>query len=159
MAIIALKDGLQAIVDDQDTDLTRFKWEAKPHHGGWLIQRVFSEKGRRHTRNLRRIILERKLGEALPDDIQTDHIDGNTLNCRRDNLRPATASQNAMNRKTRADSKSKHKGVWYNKRKDKWRAYIKKDGIQTILGNFDTIDEAILARAEAEREMFGEYAR
>lgn len=56
-----------------------------------------------------------------------------------------------MNRKS-------SKGYRFNKRERKWKAYIKKDGTMINLGTFSTSSEAIIARREAEKTYFKEYA-
>lgn len=83
-----------------------------------------------------------------------DHIDGNGLNNVRSNLRPATASQNAANRKAQGGS-SRYKGVSWHKRSCKWQAQIKR----TNLGYFDDEKEAARAYDDAAREDYGEFAR
>ncbi len=96
------------------------------------------------------------LGE--PDGLQVDHRDGNGLNNRRRNLRTATVSQNACNRKVRADSASGLKGVGRDKRDGRWHARIQINGKRHILGHFDTAKEASAAYIAAVRKFHGEYA-
>ena len=50
---------------------------------------------------------------------------------------------------------SGYRGVSYRKDRCKYRAYIKFQGRDIFLGNFDDIDDAIKARQEAEKEYFG----
>ena len=86
-----------------------------------------------------------------------DHIDGNSLNNRIENLRPATAKQNQQNSALRKDNKSGVKGV--KKCKNKWRADIKIDGKQTYLRLFATIEEASSAIKATREKYHGEFAR
>ena len=79
-----------------------------------------------------------------------DHIDPrNKLDNRIVNLREATASENAKNKRMPINNTSGYIGV--GKRGDKWYAYIKVDDKQIYLGTFDTKDEAIQARKQAEK--------
>lgn len=82
-----------------------------------------------------------------------DHINGNGLDNRRSNLRPATPGQNAANRKaTRSDGV---KGVTFHKKSGKWQAAIAK----RYLGLFATQEEAAAAYDAAARDLWGDYAR
>lgn len=78
-----------------------------------------------------------------PED-QVDHIDGDILNNRWSNLRPATAKQNSRNR-------SGVVGVYWQKRGQTWRAKMKVDRKDIHLGNFKNKDDAIAARKQAEK--------
>lgn len=96
-----------------------------------------------------------------PSGFQVDHINGQTWDNRKSNLRLATRSQNNQNARKHADSASKYKGVSVVRRKkgDRYRATITIRGKVTNLGHFD--DEIAAARAydRAALEHFGEYAR
>lgn len=88
-----------------------------------------------------------------------DHKDGDGLNCTRDNMRPASDSQNCQNRGLRADNKSGVAGIFWISEISKWRAYICVMGKQKCLGCFSDKDEAIQVRSAAVRKFFGEFAR
>lgn len=88
-----------------------------------------------------------------------DHINGNGLDNRRANLRPATPSQNTANARMPSDNTSGFKGVGWFARTGRWRAYITYQGRQKHLGYFDIAEEAALAYDAAARELFGEFAR
>lgn len=84
------------------------------------------------------------------DPLHIDHIDGNNLNNRADNLRSVTAQDNLRNRRIPSNSSSGHIGVT-NKSGNYWRAYITVDNKTVNLGNFSTKAEAIAARKAAEK--------
>jgi hypothetical protein len=86
-----------------------------------------------------------------------DHIDGNPLNNRIENLRPATKAQNAMNRKVRADSLTGVKGIM--KKGKKFGASIYLNNKPVYLGTFETAELAKAAYAQAANANFKEYAR
>jgi len=86
-----------------------------------------------------------------------DHIDNNPLNNRIENLRPASKSQNAMNRKVRADSSTGIKGI--TPKGKRFGATIYLDGTPTYLGTFETKDLAHQAYVQAAKLNFKEYAR
>lgn len=84
---------------------------------------------------------------------ELDHRDGNKLNNRIANLRPATRTQNNVNRPGR--SRAGLKGV--TKRNGRWAAYIIVAGRSFYLGRFETPEAAHEAYAKAAREAHGEF--
>lgn len=85
-----------------------------------------------------------------------DHKDRNRLNNRKENLRPATHSQNVWNRNSNRD---KVIGVIKPKKDNwKWGAYIIINKKRIWLGSFPTEREAIIARLTAEKQYYGEFA-
>ena len=101
--------------------------------------------------------LHRFILGLIDPTIYCDHIDRDILNCTRENLRVATPSQNAMNRRKLSGTSSQYKGVSYHKKNKKWTAYIKKDGKRKYLGSFTSEYEAHLAYEKAASELFGQY--
>jgi hypothetical protein len=90
---------------------------------------------------------------------EIDHIDGDGLNNRRDNLRKVTHQQNSFRQRKRKGSyTSIYKGV-YRKPSGKWVAQICIAGKSKNLGTFPTEEAAALAYNEAAKEVFGAYAR
>ena len=74
-----------------------------------------------------------------------DHINGNTLDNRKSNLRVATVRQNKANSSSKKGSISKYKGVTYCKYHKKWKAAIKFDGVNKHLGYFNNESDAAKA--------------
>lgn len=94
-----------------------------------------------------------------PDNLQWDHINGNKLDNRRENLRYATNSQNNANREKQAGLySSQYKGVFWNAQKGKWQSRLKIDGKQKHLGFFVNEKDAARAYNEAALKYFGEFA-
>ena len=92
-----------------------------------------------------------------PKGMVVDHIDGNSLNNRRSNLRLCTVSQNHQNRR-RTYGSSKYKGAWWDKRRNKWVAAITFKGKYIYLGFFDNEIDAGKAYDRKAAELFGEFA-
>ena len=79
-------------------------------------------------------------------DSVIDHINGNPLDNRRENLRPLPSNkENIWNSKKRVTNTSGYKGVTYDKRKRKYMAQIKKDRKHRFLGYFDDPRDAAVA--------------
>lgn len=96
------------------------------------------------------------LGEWPPDQI--DHINGNRSDNRWRNLRPASNSQNNVNRrKPSIIPSSGYRGVAYDKRRGHWYAQIKVNRKHIYLGRFEDPKKASLAYQEAARHYFGEF--
>lgn len=85
-----------------------------------------------------------------------DHINGDGLDCRRSNLRLASASESAANVKLRSDNSTGFKGV--SPHRKKWSARIQWRGKRYELGDFSSCEEAVRAYDKAARELHGEFA-
>lgn len=88
---------------------------------------------------------------AWPPD-QIDHINGRRDDNRICNLRLATHQDNNRNQRKPDSNTSGVVGVYWNKRRQKWNAYIKVDRKLLDLGCFTNISDATQARMVAERK-------
>ena len=93
-----------------------------------------------------------------PDDM-IDHINGNRLDNRIENLRLCTPQQNQWNRSKSVKNTSGFKGVSYEKKNKKWRARIKIDGGNKCLGLYQTKQEAADAYNSYAKKIHGEFYR
>ena len=100
-----------------------------------------------------------RLHQLLSPPVEVDHIDGNGLNNRRTNLRPATDTQNSANRKKTTGKTSTFKGVNWQNHAQKWRAEIRVGGKNFHLGYFLNEEDAAKAYNVAATEHFGEFAK
>lgn len=82
---------------------------------------------------------------------EIDHIDHNKKNNRADNLRDVTGLENSHNCSRSIANKSGYTGVVWNAQADKWQANITVKGKQIYLGIYSHMEDAIKARAVAER--------
>lgn len=94
-----------------------------------------------------------------PPEMQTDHINNDSLDNRCENLRTATASENQHNKSKQANSTSGYKGVVWHPRVKKWQARIKINGKRISLGYFDNKKDAARTRDEASIEYHGKFAK
>lgn len=156
---ISLGHDKTTVVDSDDGDLSRLRWRAREdgntHYAEGVTHPILGAK----YCSIHRVILERMLGRFLLPSERCDHIDGNGLNNRRENLRLATLGQNQQNRRRNKNSTSKYKGVSWHVRVKKWQARIGIDCCRVHLGYFDTPEAAYAAYCEAAKRYHGDFAR
>jgi hypothetical protein len=87
-----------------------------------------------------------------------DHKDGNGHNNAWDNLRLATDSQNASNRKVFKNNTTGYKGVYFIM-ENKYRALITYENKRHHLGYFKTAEMASKAYNEFSKKLHGEFRR
>ena len=87
-----------------------------------------------------------------------DHIDGNSLNNQKNNLRICTQSQNCSNQKIGKSNTSGYKGVSYNKGQGKYNSRIRFNKKLIHLGYFVNLKDAARAYNEAAVKYHGEFA-
>ncbi|SRR6266487_4017407 len=150
VVLIPLNQGKSARVDLIDIDLASVKWTL--NCGRYASRRV-EKNGKGKHYSMHRIILERKLGRPIVQGMVTDHINGNGLDNRRENLRETTQAQNMRNLRLRMDNTSQYKGVSYIS-SHTWEATIN----DQVIGYFDTALDASFAYDQAALEQFGEFA-
>lgn len=137
-------------LDDADLALVRGrKWRAM--RKGNLVYAVASE--RKGATLMHRLIL------GAPRGMFVDHINGDGLDNRRENIRLCTNSQNMMNIRKSPGRSSRFKGVSWDTKNRKWVAQIEKNRITTYLGGLDSEERAARQYDRAARLMFGKFAR
>ena len=102
------------------------------------------------------IIVAKRMG--LDTTKLIDHKDRIKLNNQRYNLREATKSQNAANSKLSVLNTSGHKGVIFDKERQKWIAQIKVNYKNIFLGRFEDYEKACKIRDDAVVKYFGEFS-
>lgn len=139
MKEIKLKHGERAFVDDDFfEEINRYKWCL--NSGGYATRRL----------DTHRSILMHRYIMGTPEGLETDHINGNKLDNRVENLRNVTHSQNQLHSRIPRNNTSGVKGVVWDKKNKKWQAQIKVNSKNYHLGRFSDKDSAIMARVEAE---------
>ncbi len=163
MKLIPLTLGKFAMVDDEDYEwLNQWKWHAHYNrHGHYpYAQRVFivNKKLTWRWRGNQQIIFMHRVILNTPAGLFTDHIDRNTLNNQRKNLRICSTSQNSMNSKMKKNNTSGFKGVDFHKRNKRWRVTIQLNEKRYFIGNFKNKIEAAQSYNEAALKYHGEFA-
>lgn len=108
---------------------------------------------------LSRLILKLPFGNQDNDLEIAEHINGNRLDNRRENLRICVKHLNPVNCKKYSNNKSGCKGVSWLNRLQKWQVNIQYDKILHYLGVYENYQDAVLVRKEAEEKYFGEFNR
>jgi AP2 domain/HNH endonuclease len=153
VAYVPLSRGYEAVIDAVDVPLIEaLRWRV--HVGKRTAYALHSG-----PRPARCNIFMHRLLMREPDGLRVDHKDGNGLNNRKDNLRPATDQQNSFNSRIPSNNTSGFKGVSWHKRDHKWRARITFGGKRRHLGDFNTPEDAHKAYAKASAELHGEFGR
>ena len=127
------------------------KWITSPSHKQQYV---------RSTQKYGSVLLHKVLTAGrVPIGFFTDHINGDTLDNRRKNLRAVNRYQNGWNMKLRTDNTTGTKQVTWHPNKKKWQARISVAGKRLSLGYFSTKEEAVDARMKAEKRLHGSYSR
>ena len=148
MKEIPLTQDQVALVDDEDFEwLMQWRWYADWESNTRSYYAGRHERlpdGKQTTVKMHREVLGLERG----DKRQGDHVNHDTLDNRRENLRIATNQQNQFNRKRPT------KGYRWDKRSKKYQAYIQVGGVQKHLGLFDTPEQARAAYLAAKAEYY-----
>lgn len=153
MASITLTMGYTAILDLGDIHLVEgINWQASVGPSTvYAAGKTRAEDGNRKTIKMHRIIMDAEKG------VEVDHIDGNGLNNRRNNLRLVSVSQNRQNSTAKSRNKSGFKGVSWDAKNRKWRSQIVANGRTIHLGRFVKLEDAVLAYADGSKKYHGEF--
>lgn len=143
--------GHVALVDDIDYNLLiQYRWYAvRTSSGGKKAQASINNK----------TVLMHRLIMNAPKGMQVDHINMDTLDNQRSNLRICTNAQNTCNQKGKSSRLSQYKGVSWHKKNKKWIAAITKNGQSFYLGSFESEIAAARTYDREARFLHGEFAR
>lgn len=159
MKEIYLNKGYKVIVDDEDFDyLNQFRWTALVMPNSDRVYAVRTERDEQYqTKNFR---MHRVIMNINDRHIHVDHINHNTLDNRKFNLRICTPQENSMNARkwNKVKTSSKYKGVRFRKDSKKYEARIRFNNKLIILGSFKDELDAAKAYNKKSIELFGEFA-
>jgi hypothetical protein len=149
MRKLLLSQGKFALVDNEDyLFLNQWKWYFNQGYARRNSKRIKGEK--RNGIFLQNVVITKEKNQEI------DHINGNTLDNRKINLRICSHFQNSKNRKKQINNTSGYKGV--TKDHKKWMAQILINYKRKYLGRFNTKKEAALAYNKAAKFYHGEFA-
>ena len=146
MKRILLSNGsdFALILDEDYIWASGFNWWC--NNSGYIYVKINNKNISLHSLIVKRARIN------CPNEI--DHTDGNPLNNQRKNLRAVTHSQNLMN----SHKTSEHRGVFWDKNREKWMAQIVVNNKQIFLGRYDRIEQATFAYKIASKKYHGEFA-
>ena len=138
VVFLPLSQGHVAVIDFDDFErVGRVKWTAKQSRENW-----YAVRGVGGRKNPKRLWLHAEIMGA----IGVDHRDGDGLNNRRENLRPATQQLQARAfRKKSSGKSSQFRGVTWFARDGKWQAQVYYNGKNHFVGHYNSEVDAALA--------------
>jgi len=114
--------------------------------------------GKGRSINGKTLYLHRCLMDAKKHEY-VDHIDHDTLNNKRYNLRLASNSNNNKHRgKINTNNTSGYRNVCWVSSKEQWRVQLQINGKCVRFGDFDDVDEAGTLAEEMRKKYYKEYA-
>ncbi len=156
--LIPLTQGQFAKIDLADYKyLSQWKWQAR-----WAActKSFYAIRCDRSSIPRRTVYMHRDLLCLLwGDKHQGDHINGDSLDNRRSNLRTVWQGHNKKNAKKRSDNSSGYKGVYWMKSMSAWAASVQCDNRRIYLGCFPTPELAYDAYLAAAEVTHGEFMR
>lgn len=160
MKVIQLTQGYQTIVDNEDYEwLMQWKWGILRQGNGEVYGKRNVEMPKRDGKRKRYVLPIHRaiMGLCKGDKRVVDHINHDTLDNRRINLRIATLKQNLANRKGRRSEKPGYIGV--RKEYKKWKGRFTHQGREYASPRLDTIAEAVMWYNEVVVRYYGEFAK
>lgn len=158
---LSLSKGQEVILDLDDYEFYKNK---KLYASNWSNSSIYyAARSYKEEGKWKKILLHREITKAKKGEM-VDHINGNTLDNRKENLRLCNNQQNSFNQKTKRikNKTSEFKGVYkfkYKKTPKPWVARIKVDYKYICLGYFLTELEAAKAYNEAAVKYHGKFAK
>jgi len=157
MAVIYTKKGEEIFVDDCDYDLVSGFYWCLDNYG--YARRAIKHNRKWTTQKIHRLIMN-----VTDPKIHVDHINGNKLDNRKENLRLCTNAENCRNQKVAKNSQSGIKGLYYHKQLNYWQAQIMLNGkshSKTFSCNIhqDAKEQAIKWLEENREKLHGDFSR
>lgn len=150
VVFLPLSQGKVAVIDFDDFERVRgLKWCAQK-----MGRRFYAIRGQS-----KKIIKLHRVITNCPPERVVNHINGDGLDNRRENLQICTRQQNMFaHQRKRKDASSTYRGVCWHKQKKRWSAQITHNDKDVHIGYFDAEKSAARAYDAKARELFGPHA-
>jgi hypothetical protein len=146
--ILTANTNTEVLIDDDD-------YYRVTAHTWWLTAKKYVYT----TIDGKNVQLHRFITGEWDKKTEIDHVNGNRCDNRKENLRRTTRAQNALNKGAGKHNKSGYRGVFLNKRTERWTAEVSVGGERVNLGSYETAEDAAKARDLKAIEVHGEFAR
>jgi len=151
-AEVVLTKGLLSIIDLEDVEkVSSRNWCA--HRAGGKFYAVSN--GQVHE-SFKKMYLHRFILGA-ESELKVDHINGDSLDNRRENLRFASVSENLFNRGKTSKNRSGYKGVFWSQEKGRWKAEVGAHGKKHHVGYFQSAEDAYEAYKNLAESLHGDF--
>lgn len=167
MRLLQTKPGIFVKLDDDDYErLKNYKFYGRwsPTAKSWYFFRhpatggVVGLKTGKGCIKLGNSYIHREIINA-PKGMEVDHINHDSLDCQKHNLRIVTKSQNQMNRRgAQSNSILGKRGIHFDKSRMKYQVRLRLNGKDIHFGRFSSLEEAERAAIAGRKEYFGEFA-
>jgi len=152
--------GFEVMVDDEDAPMVLSKkwhinWYALKNRGLHYFLNNTHIDGKSVSKSLHRTIM----GCVCNDGKVVDHIDGNTLNCTKENMRICSHTGNMRNQTLHKNNKTGYKGVSRRTNGKRFTTYIRVGGKTINCGTFSNAEDAAKRYDECAIKYFGEFSR
>lgn len=150
MKVIYTRKGEEILVDAADYEwLNQYTWHITESKGHKSIR----------SRILGKVEKIHRLITGCPNGLVVDHINGDTLDNRRVNLRVCTQKENVRNKRKMSLGAHKYKGICRMSRGPNWRAQIRVNGKNIFSRSKSSQEAAALEYNKLALKHFGEFAR
>jgi hypothetical protein len=144
-----IKIGKYQIIIDKEEYWRIRKYSYRPHS---RRDRIYFRRSNINTYYLHREIMN------TPKGMEVDHINGNTFDCRKINMRNCTHTENTRNHNMQKNNTSGYKSVYWRKDRKKWVAKIRVNKKQIYIGSYINAKDAYIAYCKVAKNYFGEFA-
>lgn len=135
------------LIDIDDIEkINQYKWAVKLEKNSNNFYAQSQQRGM--NRKTRKNIKLHRFITNCPDNMVVDHINHNTLDNRKSNLRIVEPIINSQNQLLSKANKTGYKYICFHKRSQKYRVGFSRFKKYIFIGNFDTLEEAVKARNE-----------
>ena len=133
---------ITVLIDIEDIEkIQKLKWRVSKNKNGYYVRAW----GRKDYKYKQIVYLHRYIMNC-PGDMEVDHINHNTLDNRKCNLRVCTMLENKQNVPKRENNKSGYRNIHWDKNRKKWRVRMTINKKEVKVGIYETVEEALIAR-------------